>query len=139
MIENQVFGGKANFITSQAISITVYAPSFTCLNLNGAGNLVATGIDQEEINVKLSGAGDVKLQGSVSFLTGKVSGAGDIKAKKLIAKTAKLVVSGAGDIKAHASEKIKAKVSGAGDIHVYGNPEIVNKKISGAGSIKDAK
>lgn len=135
-IKNQKFGKPSKLISSQATSIIVYAPSFGDIDLGGVGKLVATGVEQDQLNVTVSGAGNIKLDGSVSDFSAKVSGAGDIKAKKLKTKTAKLAVSGAGNIKANVSETLNATVSGAGDIRVYGNPNTVKKHIAGAGSIK---
>jgi hypothetical protein len=36
----------------------------------------------------------------------------------------------------HVSEKLTAKVNGSGNIHYMGNPQTVNKNVSGSGRVK---
>jgi hypothetical protein len=51
----------------------------------------------------------------------------------LVAREAVIEISGAGDVHVHATESLTASVSGAGDVIYTGDPEEVNKDVSGAG------
>lgn len=103
--------------------------------ITGAGNLCLEDLNQEEIEVEISGSGTATLTGCVKHLDAKISGAGDVKAKQLEAESASLNVSGAGKIKALVKTTLKARVSGVGDIKIWGNPAQRDTRVSGVGDI----
>ena len=103
--------------------------------MSGSGDMELE-IESDEMDVTLSGSGDMGLEGSCGKLQVRVSGSGDVNAYGLSAREVEAVVSGSADIEVTATEFIKARVSGSGDIHYRGNPEKIDSKTSGSGSIQ---
>jgi Putative auto-transporter adhesin, head GIN domain len=104
------------------------------LDVSGAGNLVWQGAARA-INASVSGAGDLSLDGSTDSLVLHVSGAGDAKARECVAQDATVEVSGSGDATVDVRGNLDAEVSGAGDLDVYGDPHFTRRERSGAGSL----
>jgi hypothetical protein len=102
--------------------------------MSGSGDMDLE-IESNQAEVTLSGSGDIVLKGSSDKLTITVSGSGDVKAYELSAREVDARVSGSADIRVTATEYIKARVSGSGDIHYRGNPEKIDSKTSGSGDI----
>jgi hypothetical protein len=46
---------------------------------------------------------------------------------------------GIGSVAIHAKDKLNATVRGMGNLTYYGNPRVVNKSVSGIGSVVAAK
>jgi len=166
LLETNSAGGTLTLRTKSGVSLSpktpiTYAlkvPKLDRLTVSGAGNAAVEGpVGGDDLEVKVSGAGDVKLRGlarkgltvtlsgagnvtaagTAQRLTAKVSGAGDIKAADLRSMTADVHISGAGNATVWATGDLKAHVSGAGDVKYKGQPR-VDQKVSGAGSIKPA-
>ncbi len=116
--------------------VGIALPEAPSIRLKGSGDITLYDLQQAVLDIAVKGAGDITAFGSVDHLEAEVAGAGNVDARKLIARTATLLVSGAGDVKAHVSEAVKARVSGCGDIVVRGNPAQRDKSVSGVGSIK---
>ena len=90
------------------------------------------------VDVTLTGSGDINLSGSTAEITTVLSGSGDIDTSKLKAQTADATVSGSGDTTVYCTEMILARVSGSGDIQYKGDPKKKDTKVNGSGSISKA-
>jgi hypothetical protein len=86
--------------------------------------------------VESSGAATVVLDGTVDQLLADLTGASELKAKALQAKTVEISTTGAGDAWVTATEKLRAAITGAGDVSYSGNPQTVERRITGAGTIR---
>ena len=104
------------------------------LKSTGAGKIRAE-LNCPEVEIDVSGAGDMILSGETKDIDVSVSGAGKVKAEGLRSENAKVRVSGAGDANVFASVFLDARVSGAGKINYWGNPQRVDSHESGAGDI----
>ncbi|MDG1572595.1 DUF2807 domain-containing protein [Robiginitalea sp. M366] len=93
-------------------------------------------IQAGHLEIDISGASTLKLSGRAGTLEIEGSGAADLRAYDLQAREAEADLSGASDVQITASERLKARVSGAADLRYKGNPEQVDSKASGAGSVK---
>jgi hypothetical protein len=105
------------------------------LQTSGAGSVTAS-VKTAMLEIKTSGAGNVRVNGTAKTLSVQTSGAAEIKAKDLSVHKAQIGVSGAGDVELTVADELDVRVSGAGDVRYYGDPKIVTKEISGAGSVK---
>jgi|688.fasta_scaffold02680_21 hypothetical protein len=105
------------------------------LTVSGAGDL---DLDVNALNIEclVSGGGDIRLKGKTITLKSTLSGAGDLYAYDLQSEKATLAVSGAGDAKINVSKEITASVSGAGSVLFKGDPQERNINIAGAGSVR---
>ena len=123
----------------QRARVEITLPGLSEASISGAGNLCLEDLDQDAIELEISGSGNATLTGCVKRLDAKISGAGDVNAKKLEAESASLNVSGAGKIKALVKNSLKARVSGAGDIKVWGDAAQRDTRVSGVGDIRFKK
>jgi hypothetical protein len=104
------------------------------LHVSGAGNLVWQGAALA-INASVSGSGDLSLKGDTDSLALHVSGSGDAKAHACVAQDATVDVSGSGDATVDVRGNLDAEVSGSGDLDVYGDPHFTRRVRSGAGDL----
>ncbi len=135
------------------------APVFRSIDVSGAGNIIGESkiINPENLEMHVSGAGDIKMELDAPGVKAEISGSGSIYLKgqtrdvelglsgaghahcfDLQAENTKVDISGAGDAEVYASVKLDAEVSGAGSVSYKGNAANVNQHVSGAGSIKKA-
>ncbi|MFY7652718.1 MAG: GIN domain-containing protein, partial [Chitinophagaceae bacterium] len=145
-----------NVSTDNNVKLTITTPVLEEIYVQGSGNVKSTNkfTGGNELKIKISGSGDVKLavntpkvsssisgSGNIS-LEGEtkennieISGVGDYNASELLAESASVKISGSGNVKLHADANLNVKISGSGDVFYKGSPAIT-ESISGSGSIK---
>ncbi len=106
-------------------------------DISGAAE-IDLGIETQVLNTRLSGAGNITLEGSAREHFISLSGASNLQAEKLITETTHIELSGAGSAQVFASEFLKAHLSGVGSIRYHGNPSSTQINKSGLGIIKKA-
>ncbi len=104
------------------------------IKLSSAGDLKMD-VDAENINCNISSSGDAHISGTADVLDADLSSAGDLYAYDLVVKKAKVHASSAGNARIHATEEVHLTASSAGDIYYKGNPQTIHKNTSSAGSI----
>lgn len=105
--------------------------------ISGSGKIQFRRLDAREVKVVVSGAGTVDLgTGRVESLAVTVTGAGDVIAGKLRSDVGKVTISGAGTTTLWPEKTLDARISGVGTVRYYGDPEIVDRKVAGVGSVK---
>ncbi len=119
--------------TSLRVDITVQ--ELSKLRVYGASRINLERMKTGELFIRISGAAEIDASGMAESLTLRISGAGKYQGAELHSSSAAVTISGAGNAAVHASEKLKAKISGAGRVQCSGNPETVEKHISGAGRV----
>ena len=146
-----------NLDPSDKIKIYVSSPVYNHIQLSGAGNIVSESkiTNPEDMEIDISGAGDVKMDLKAPAVKANMSGAGSISLKgdtkdvdltlsgagsahcfDLLAENSKVRISGVGDAEIYASVSIDAHVSGVGDVKYTGGASNVSQHVSGAGSVK---
>lgn len=105
------------------------------IQLSGAGNVRATGIQTGAFTVAISGAGDVTIAGSAQSQNVRITGAGNYNASDFQTDTTDVTITGAGNARVNASQMLYATISGAGAITYHGMPQ-VSQRITGVGSVK---
>jgi len=118
------------------VEVEITVRSLDGIFLEGAADIVATGIKSDEFDLEIDGAGDVTLEGTCGSLTIEINGAGDVDAEDLKCKSVDATINGAGDIDAYASESVEAVLNGVGDITICGDPDKVRPRIHGFGSFE---
>lgn len=138
---------------SPTVSISVTVPDLTRLEVSGAADAAVRSVTAEDLEVTISGAGDIDLAADAQQLTVSVSGAGSVAAhgtvqsgsltisgagsiegEDLTVGDAVVSVSGAGSVSVRVRDSLEAHASGAGSIVYFGDPH-VTRDVSGAGSI----
>lgn len=148
---------KGERIGKNSTQVVVSFPTLNTITSSGSGNITCNGAieNNQTLEVKSSGSGNVQLEvntpalkvngsGSGDFhLAGlvrdadlNINGSGDIDAENLLAESAEVKTTGSGNIKVHASNSLKAVITGSGNILYWGNPSLNEVKVSGSGTIK---
>lgn len=119
--------------------IVVSLPSLTSFDAEGAGLAKLNNVQGDRLDVDYAGAGRLVINGKVRHLRIEAEGVGEVDTKGLIAQEADVDFEGIGAVSIYASEKLTADVEGMGSLTYYGNPKIVNKSVSGIGSVTAAR
>ena len=142
---------------AENVKVYITIPKLTVATVSGSGDMETTnrftGLDELEVGVsgsgdldldiearyvygKVSGSGDIDLEGRTDRLEVSISGSGGMDADDLTSNICEVSVSGSGGATVYAREAINARVSGSGSIKYKGNPAQVTSKVSGSGGIR---
>jgi hypothetical protein len=105
------------------------------LDISGAGDIKLE-VDAPDIDIKISGSGKAILEGETRKLDLKISGAGSARCFKLLSEITSVDISGAGNAEVFASDQLDAHVSGAGNVKYKGGAKKIKQEVSGAGTVK---
>lgn len=104
------------------------------LKLSGAGDVdIPAG---EELEARISGAGDLRLFGPCGRLKLDVSGAGDVHGRQVRCRQADIRLSGVGDVTIGMDGPVKVYQTGVGDVTLFGDPQVREIGKSGVGSFR---
>lgn len=117
------------------LKVTVTAPSVRHFSVAGSGDLTIRDYDQPQLDLSLSGDGDVHADGATKALTLSVSGNGDAHLDALRVQDAQLNLSSDGDAVLAASGKVTVNSSGNGDVTLKTSPASLVSHLSGDGSV----
>jgi putative autotransporter adhesin-like protein len=156
--DNLIIGEKDdyNLDATDKLQVFITAPVYRSISLSGASSISSenkiTGSEEMELN--LSGAGDIRMEIDVPKLTAEISGVGSMYIKgqtkdvelglsgagsahcfDLLSENTKVDVSGVGSAEVFGSVKIDAEVSGVGSVKYKGNATDVHQQVSGVGSV----
>lgn len=126
----------AVMVCGQHVTVEITLPDLPAASIEGSGDLSLEEVQQDEIELTITGSGAIRVTGQVKRLLAAISGSGVIKAKDLAASSAELRISGSGDIKAQVTQTLVARVTGSGDIKVRGDPVKRDTRVSGSGDIR---
>ncbi len=102
--------------------------------VSGSGN-IKLNASAKSIKTNLSGSGNITLDGSVESQNIKISGSGDINAFDLEVEEATVNISGSGECELNVSKNLEVRISGSGDV-TYKGAANVSSKITGSGDVK---
>lgn len=106
------------------------------LVVSGAGNITLS-TEAQAVTSTISGAGDINLIGQATAHKATISGSGDLASFDFPVDTADITISGTGRADVTVSQDLTVEISGAGSVFYKGNPTI-NQTISGTGKVVDA-
>jgi hypothetical protein len=142
LIEAVVQGGELtvrstqSYRSDEAVMVRVVVPRLDNLALSGATDAHLRQLAGPELEVHVSGASEVTLEGKVDRLVLELSGAADLDAARLEAQSVTVRASGAGAVKVHARESLDVTASGAVSVEVSGRPARVTEKVSGVAGVR---
>ncbi len=105
------------------------------ISVSGSGD-VELDLEADAIDTGISGSGKIQLTGSVNTMDISISGSGRMSAEDLHTERCKISISGSGSCRIYVTKEIDAHVSGSGNIYYRGDPDKVYHHASGSGSIK---
>jgi len=121
--------------SSRPIAIRISVPDLEKFTTAGAGDVHISGVKNDQLVLGSTGAANIEASGQARFVEISTSGAGNISTDNLHAERAKITVSGAANVDVYASQQLDVSVSGIGSVTYSGNPPVVNKSVSGIGSV----
>ena len=127
--------GIRGWSETDALKIIIKAPSVKAFDLSGPTELKIRGYDQPTLDLTLTGASDVRVQGRTGAVTVDASGASDARLDELIVEDAKVQVSGSGDARVGPSGKAEVDVSGSGEVRLTRRPAELRQSVSGSGEV----
>ncbi|MEL6256058.1 MAG: head GIN domain-containing protein [Bacteroidota bacterium] len=148
---------EKDFKTKHAIKVDVFAEEINYVRIGGAANCESTGslesdeiemkiagagnikldLDTDELEVSISGAGNLELKGNADESNIGISGAGNLQAYDLKTHKTRLKMSGAGNAEVYADEDLSINLSGIGRVSYKGSPENLEKNVSGLGVVSE--
>jgi hypothetical protein len=126
---------EKGFNIKRAIKVRISTNNIDGVSSSGASQIAINGVKNEKLMIETSGASNINAAGETKSVEIESSGASKVDVRELRAARVKVSLSGAGQANVYASEEVNADVSGASSVTYYGDPKVVNKSVSGAGSI----
>lgn len=105
------------------------------IELTGSGDMQLD-VNTKNLDAKLTGSGDMKISGTTEEMEIKLIGSGDFQGSSMKVESTQAYVSGSGTAKVAAQKSLKARINGSGDIKYSGSPKDSDTKVMGSGSIK---
>lgn len=124
-----------SYNAKRAISVRMALPDLEAIRSNGAADIHVSKVKNDELTIGWQGAGRIEAAGETKFVHISSTGAGKIDTGGLHAERAKVSVTGAAQVDVYASQQLDVTVSGVGQVTYGGNPPVVNKSVSGFGSV----
>jgi hypothetical protein len=104
------------------------------INVTGSGN-VELMLNARNTNANISGSGDIKLSGSGTSLKATVTGSGDINARDFSTVRTNVEIIGSGDAFVNASELYEVSINGSGDVQYRETGARIVSDVRGTGEI----
>ena len=127
-----------NLRRHDGIDIYITMPMIEELGVSGAGSIEGE-TDFEglgDLEVSISGSGDITLSGSGEDLEVSVAGSGDIDMADFKVDDCSVSIAGSGDCEVHVSKNLKVSIAGSGDVKYKGDPDKVKSSIAGSGDVR---
>lgn len=121
------------------LDITVGGMRLNNVALHGANGEILLGrLDQDHLNLAISGTGRVSADGRIDRLELAISGSGDLRMGTAIVQRADISISGSGNAEVTPREQANVHVSGSGNVRMTAAPALLNQKVSGSGGVRIA-
>lgn len=105
------------------------------LKISGSGDMILD-LNAYKVDATISGSGQMKLDGITEIAEYKISGSGDYHAFGLQADIVEVKISGSGNAEVLAIDYLKVEITGSGDVFYRGTPTL-DVSITGSGNIYD--
>lgn len=126
---------EKDYSSGKSIRVRITVPDVAALTSSGAGEFTLADVRNERLEIENSGAATVRAAGETKTLRVELNGATRLQAGNLKAEDVTVEMSGAGSADVYATSELTANISGVGKVTYSGDPKVVNKNVSGFGSI----
>ena len=127
---------EKKYNSKNPIIVRISAPNIEDLDVSGASKVNLTNLNNESLQIHSSGASKIKVEGTTENLEIETSGASKIDTENLKSENASVDASGASSVSVSVSNDLKVDASGASNISYIGTPVNLERKTSGASSVK---
>jgi hypothetical protein len=132
------FDCDGNFHLSKADRIDVGLPgrrTFRSFALLGTGDVRLSGLSQPDLKLSLGGSGNIQADGKTDDLNVKISGSGNVKLGDLVARRAAVRILGSGQAELAPQDSLDVNLAGSGTIYLRSEPKQIETSIHGSGHI----
>jgi hypothetical protein len=126
---------EKDYHVTRPLVVRITVPDLQRIVSMGAGDIHVAKLKNEKLDVQSTGAARIEAEGETRFVGISSTGAGKVEFYNLHAERAKVTVTGAAKVDVYASQQLDTTVSGVGQVTYDGNPSVVNKSVSGIGSV----
>lgn len=105
------------------------------LAVSGSGRIEIE-TEADDLESSISGSGKIELAGKCAYNDVSISGSGRLLAEDLESEEYYISISGSGNCRINVTKRIEARVSGSGRVYYKGNPDKVDSRVSGSGSVR---
>ena len=108
------------------------------LRLSGSGNINGN-IDSKFLTISLSGSGNIELKGSANESELNISGSGNVNGRDLKSTSSTIKITGSGTSIVDVADKLDVEINGSGNVYYISNPERMHAKSRGSGKVEKIK
>ncbi|MGB3911641.1 MAG: DUF2807 domain-containing protein [Pseudolysinimonas sp.] len=94
-----------------------------------------TGVDADDVDLRIEGAGDIELAGVANWIAVDIDGSGDVDTGSLEVRDAVVSISGSGEVDLHVTDTLVVDISGSGTVNHRGGAT-VESDMSGSGDVE---
>lgn len=105
------------------------------INHTSSGKVYGIILDGVVVTSRLSGSGQIFLEGEAETADLNLSSSGKTDAMELLVAEAETLISGSGKIFVYATDYLDVTITGSGSVYYRGNP-LITTRISGSGSVR---
>jgi hypothetical protein len=116
--------------------VVVTAPSWKSIEAGAVSNIEGRNLNLQDVEILVTSAGSVELEGACRTLTLHVNSAGDFDGQRFRCTSAKVKASSGANADVWASGTAEGAASAGGSIRFHGFPKKVEKKTSLGGSVR---
>lgn len=131
-----VIKSEKSFKSNNPLKVRISAPDISGLELSGASKVNLVNLNNDSLSLDSSGASKIKIEGTTGNFDIEMSGASRLDSENLKAENVFVESSGASNLNVFVTNVLKANLSGATNVTYSGNPKSIDKKTSGASSVK---
>lgn len=102
-----------------SLDISVTMPDIETMTVNGSGNAEIVNVDNDELELKVHGSGDIFVGGKSKEVAIQVHGSGDVEMSEVAGETVDIEIHGSGnvDIENGTCTEMEIDIHGSGDVH----------------------
>lgn len=129
-------GSEGSYCSSRAPLIRVTVPSLRVIDIGASGDARVSGLNGGELDVTITGSGDVSAAGRLEAIYVTINGSGEVALDALRAGMVDATVNGSGAVDVGNARSVSATVNGSGAIYYAGDPEFLEQVVHGSGRIR---
>jgi hypothetical protein len=108
------------------------------VKVSGSGSIRMQNLESHEVSAVITGSGDITLAGSTSEngeLDAVITGSGSFKSDEMAFDEAEVTITGSGSAKVNVLKELETNITGSGSVLYKGNP-MINANATGSGRTK---
>ena len=119
----------------KGLDIELAAPALREVVLNGAGEIVLDGIEQDTLRIEIHGSASARASGRVTDLRLGIAGSGSAHLASLLVHSADVRIGGSGDADINCTDTAEVMILGSGDVRLHAHPLHLHSKVVGSGEV----